>query len=337
MPPEIDPASGTPGGGSPRPAGARTTRLAAPVLSLIYPSSRGVAIHPLKQGSTTVGRAAENDLVLADPTVAEHHALVIREGDKLMLRDLLVGKTWVNETPQKGGELKPGDVVRLGDVRVRVAFAAAGTGSGSHPTASPGPSTARLSRSADLGAPAPPPETDTPSRATKSQTSTDLGGRLARERDARRSKALARTRQLSDEVVVETDIELLLKRIAVGFVEIFDADRGVCLLLEEDGRNPLLTVEKRKDGSEEGTGVAREIIDTSLQARTVVRIPPPGGDKRSPGGGFAAPLISGGKAIGLLFFERGERGAPFEADDVHLMALITNQTAFAVAKILAAG
>src|SRR5439155_19647440 len=110
---------------------------------------------------------------------------------------------------------------------------------------SAGPSTTRL---------APPPspaEPETPSR------STDLGGRLARERDARRSKALARTRLLSDEVVVETDIEALLKRIAFGFGEVFDADRGVCLLLEEDGRNPPLTVEKRKDGSEDGTGVAR--------------------------------------------------------------------------------
>ncbi len=326
MPPENE---GTPGAGRPR---GTTGRLAAPVLSLIYPSARGVAIHPLKQGTTTVGRATENDLVLGDATVAEHHALIIRDGDKLTLRDLLVGKTWVNENAQRGGELKPGDVLRLGEVRVRVAFAAAGQGSGPQPGA--GPSTSRLARPADLGSA--PPEPETPSKASKS-TSTDLGGRMARERDARRSKALARTRQLSDEVVVETDIEALLKRIAVGFVEIFDADRGVCLLLEEDGRNPLLTVEKRKDGSEEGTGVAREIIDTSLQARTVVRIPPPGGDKRSPGGGFAAPLISGGKAIGLLFFERGERGAPFEADDVHLMALITNQTSFAIAKLLAAG
>jgi hypothetical protein len=315
--------------------GATTSRLGVPVLSLIYPSPRGVAIHALKPGTTTIGRAADNDLVLADTTVADHHVVMIREGDRLALRDLLSGKTFVNEIAARGGELKPGDVVRMGEARVRVAYAAPGTGSGL--TASlgpapgaaspPGPATSRLT-------PVPAPsasEPDTPSR------SSDAGARMARERDARRSKALARTRQLSDEVVVETDIEALLKRIAVAFVEIFDADRGVCLLLEEDGRNPLLTVEKRKDGSEEGAGVAREIIDTCLKARTVVRIPPPGGDKRSPGGGFAAPLISGGKAIGLLFFERGERGAPFEADDVHLMALITNQTSFAVARILASG
>jgi pSer/pThr/pTyr-binding forkhead associated (FHA) protein len=292
-----------------------TSRLGVPVLSLIHPSATGgVAIHPLKEGTTTLGRASDNDLVLGDASVADHHAVLIRDRERLVLRDLLSGKTFVNDAPSKGGEIRPGDVIRLGEVRVRVAYSA--SGSGSHPALQPRPSS-------------------TDKRPSDEGPTSDSGSRLARERDARRAKALARTRQLSDEAVLETDVEDLLKRIAVGFIEVFDADRGVCLLLEEDGRNPLLTVEKRKDGSEEGTGVAREIIDTCLRARTVVRIPPPGGDKRSPGGGFAAPLIADGKAIGLLFFEREERGGPFEADDVHLMALITNQTAFAVAKLLA--
>ncbi len=295
--------------------GGATSRLGVPVLSLIHPSATGgIAIHPLKEGTTTLGRASDNDLVLGDASVAEHHAVLIRDRERLVLRDLLSGRTFVNDAPSKGGEIRPGDVIRLGEARVRVAYSA--PGSGVHPAQ-------------------PKPTSTTAKRPPDESPSTDSGGRLARERDARRAKALARTRQLSDEVVVETDVEALLKRIAVGFIEVFDADRGVCLLLEEDGRNPLLTVEKRKDGSEEGTGVAREIIDTCLRARTVVRIPPPGGDKRSPGGGFAAPLIADGKAIGLLFFEREERGGPFEADDVHLMALITNQTAFAVARLLA--
>jgi len=303
MPPETTPNP---------PPGRMTGRMAVPVLSLVYPSTRGVTIHPLKQGATTIGRAADNDLILLDATVQEHQAVVIREGDKVILRDLLAGRTFINDLETTGGELKPGDVMRFGEVKVRILYAVPPAGTGTYPK---------------VPVTAPTPD-ETPSR-------TDIGGRMARERDARRSKALARTRLLSDEVAQETDIESLLKRVATGFVDVFDADRGVCLLLEEDGRNPLLTVEKRKDGSEEGTGVAREIIDTCLQARTVVRIPPPGGDKRSPGGGFAAPLISGGKALGLLFFERGEKGAPFEADDVHLMAIITNEVAFAVAKLLA--
>jgi hypothetical protein len=324
-----------------RPEGSQTGRLGVPILSLIYPSPRGVAIHPLRDGATTLGRATDNDVVLGEGSVAEHHAVIIRDKDRVSLRDLLSGRTFVNEAPARGGELKPGDVVRLGEVRVRVAYSAPQAPAG--PGVTPGSSSRPAS--AQAGAPRPATqvfqptgsgrhvaasagEPETPSRGT------DSGARMARERDARRSKALSRVRQLSDEVLVESDIEGLLKRIAVGFVEIFDAERGVCLLLEEDGRNPLLTVEKRKDGSEEGTGVAREIIERSLQARTVVRIPPPGGDKRDPGGGFAAPLISGGKALGLLFFERGSLAAPFDGDDVHLMAIITNQVSLAVARLL---
>jgi Inner membrane component of T3SS, cytoplasmic domain/GAF domain len=315
--------------GTPNPPQGRgpTGRHGVPVLSLVYPSSRGVTIHPLRQGATTIGRGIDNDLILLDGSVTDHHAVVIREGDKVLLRDLLSGKTFVNDGETAGTELKPGDVMRFGEVKVRILYAVPPTPSGTHP-APPLPARSGPGTTARLG---PTLSEDTPSRGL------DVSGRLAKERDARRSKTLARARQLSDEVVIENDVEALLKRVAIGFVDVFDADRGVCLLLEEDGRNPLLTVEKRKDGSEEGTGVAREIIDTCLRARSVVRIPPPGGDKRSPGGGFAAPLISGGKAIGLLFFERSERGAPFEADDVHLMAIITNEVAFAVARLLASG
>ncbi|MBI3722883.1 FHA domain-containing protein [bacterium] len=324
---------------APAPVGSGTTsRLAVPVPSLIYPSSKGVTIHALREGSTTIGRAADNDLALSDKSVAEHHAVIVREGDRISLRDLLSGKTFVNEVAAKGGELKPGDVLRLGEIRVRVAYAA--------PALSGPTGTRRITPSSNpalpaLGSAPAPARTPTGSYApmsaeTRRITATEDGAAL-RERDARRSKALSRLHQLSDEVAVEDDLEKLLKRIAQGFVEIFDADRGVCLLLEEDGRNPLLTVEKRKEGSEEGTGVAVEIIEKTLQARAVVRIAGPGGDRRSPGGGLAAPLISWSKALGLLFFERGERGAPFEADDVHMMAIITNQVTLAVARLLASG
>jgi hypothetical protein len=328
---------------SPEHKGARSprrpsssSRATTPVPSLVYPSARGVAIYPLREGASTIGRARDNDLVLSNPTVSEHHAVVIRDGDKMTIRDMLSGRTFVNETLAKSGELKPGDVLRLGEVRLRVLYAApqAPTNlsiSQGHPVPEPPPGVPLSSSGQFRTFPAKQPETQTPEPAPRPVSESGrLSGRAG-------SKSLARARQLSDEVHIEEDLEKLLARVANGFLEVFDADRGVCLLLEEDGRNPLLTVERRKTGSEEGTGVAREIIERSLQARTVVRIPPPGGDRRAPGGGFAAPLISGGKALGLLFFERSDQGAPFDADDVHLMAMIANQVSLAVAKLLASG
>ena len=45
------------------------------------------------------------------------------------------------------------------------------------------------------------------------------------------------------------DFEIILERLAEGFLETFSADRAVALLFEEDGRNPLLVVERRRDGT----------------------------------------------------------------------------------------
>ena len=107
--------------------------------------------------------------------------------------------------------------------------------------------------------------------------------------------------------------------------DVFTADRAVTVLFEEDGRNPLLTIERRRDGTDEGTGVAQEIIDRCLQVRSVVRVA--GGMEGM--GGLAAPLVAGGRALGLLYFER-MLGNPhqLDADDVHLMAMLTNPSPF---------
>lgn len=320
----------------PEPTSRASARLGLPVPSLVYPAPKGVAIHALREGPTTIGRSPDNDLVIVSPSVAEHHAIVTREGEKLLLRDVGSGRpTFVNETAMLRAELKPGDVLRLGEVRIRVAFAAPSapaqeTEGKTQRFAAPNASASASGRTKALAPAALEPASTEPAGASESAI-------FRREGTGRRAKALAKARTLSDEVIQEEDLERLLARVAVGFIEVFEADRGVCLLLEEDGRNPLLTVERRKEGTEEGAGVAREIIERTLQARSVVRVPPPGGDKRSPGGGFAAPLIAGGKGLGLLFFERRAEAGAFDSDDVHLTAIIANLVTLAVARLLASG
>ena len=90
-------------------------------------------------------------------------------------------------------------------------------------------------------------------------------------------------------------------------------------------------VERRRDGTDEGAGVAQEIVDRVLQVRSVVRIA--GGHQGL--GGLAAPLITKGKALGLLYFERTTvSGPPLDASDVHLMAMITNEAALVIAPLV---
>lgn len=68
-----------------------------------------------------VGREAGNDLIIPDPTVSRRHARLVLEGGMLVLYDEgSTNGTFVNEQRVARQPLKPGDVVRFGNVRFRV-------------------------------------------------------------------------------------------------------------------------------------------------------------------------------------------------------------------------
>jgi FHA domain/Domain of unknown function (DUF1707) len=64
---------------------------------------------------TVLGRSRACDVVLADDSVSRRHAMLVREGDRVVLTDLgstngtLVNGRWVTQA-----EVRPGDQVRLG-------------------------------------------------------------------------------------------------------------------------------------------------------------------------------------------------------------------------------
>lgn len=278
-------------------------------MSLVFPGPTGhPVVFAIPEGTTAVGSAADNDLVIEDASVEAHQIVLQRSGDTLELRDLFAGETLVNGKERRNGEIRPGDVLTLGDVRLRVMKVAPGRAS------APSGSTRRLAtgrvrrgtRAFQSGGSSPDLAAAKSLSATRAQTRPARGAgdddevKMVRERDARRSRGLARARQLADELMPQDDFEVMLDRLALHFLEIFSADRAVTLLFEEDGRNPLLVVERHRDGTNEGAGVAQEIIDRCLQVRSVIRVA--GGIEGL--GGLAAPLITQGRALGLLYFER---------------------------------
>jgi hypothetical protein len=380
----------------------------AAALSLVYADAGGrPRVFAIPEGTTTLGRASDNDLVLEDPSVTAHHVVLIREGERVELRDLFSGDTLVNDERRRSGALAAGDVLSLGQVRLRVMkvvprrtpppappaasraatdrlarqpdgpgpatngrpgaqvderaepktqrmlrpaplrTGASGAASRAATSAYPRPGSGRLpmpvsSSAATRRMPAPPADEEPAAAPGAAPSGPPSGAPPAppapseellglREREARRERQLQRARQLSDEMLQEDDFERILEHIALGFIDIFAADRAVTVLFEEDGRNPLLTVERRRDGTDDGTGVAQEIVDRCLQVRTVVRIA--GGHQGL--GGLATPLLSRGKAVGLLYFERTTGSdQPLDAADVHLMAMLANQAAVVIAPLL---
>lgn len=75
-----------------------------------------VHAEPIGLAAVHVGRSSSNELVLRDPDVSGHHAVIYREADRVWVRDLgSTNGTWVNgarvHEPQ---ELSVGDRVRFG-------------------------------------------------------------------------------------------------------------------------------------------------------------------------------------------------------------------------------
>jgi len=82
---------------------------------------------PLGAGGTTVGRQADCDGVLDDPTVSRRHAVIEPDGRGWRLRDLgSRNGTAVNGSPVAGSApLRAGDIVSFGSVDARLETAAA--------------------------------------------------------------------------------------------------------------------------------------------------------------------------------------------------------------------
>ena len=106
---------------APEPA-ARSAAAAQRAWWLDVASPDGTSMRlPLTHGSLRIGRTEDNDLVLAQPDVSTHHAVLEVSGDRLLLRDLgSRNGTFVAETRVASVELAAGDLVRIGASWLRV-------------------------------------------------------------------------------------------------------------------------------------------------------------------------------------------------------------------------
>src|SRR4051794_11121419 len=79
--------------------------------------------HALAAGETTIGRVADNDLVIDVAEVSRHHARVTVTGARVAIADLgSTNGTFVNGERVTAADLMAGDEIRLGaGVRLRLA------------------------------------------------------------------------------------------------------------------------------------------------------------------------------------------------------------------------
>jgi predicted component of type VI protein secretion system len=93
--------------------------------------------HELKVDKTTVGRLDDNTFQIPEQSVSSHHCEVLLKGTDVIVRDLdSTNGTYINGEKISEKVLKPGQILRLGNVEARLEAdgAAAATAAAAGPT-----------------------------------------------------------------------------------------------------------------------------------------------------------------------------------------------------------
>jgi pSer/pThr/pTyr-binding forkhead associated (FHA) protein len=77
--------------------------------------------HELKGERTTVGRVEDNSFQIAEPSISSHHCEILQRGTEFVIKDLgSTNGTFVNGEQVTEAGLKPGQILRLGQVEIRL-------------------------------------------------------------------------------------------------------------------------------------------------------------------------------------------------------------------------
>src|SRR5205823_8459354 len=82
--------------------------------------------HELKVDKTTIGRVEDNTFQIAEPSVSSHHCEVLMRSGEIVVRDLnSTNGTYINGEKVTESALKPGQILRLGQIEMRLETEAA--------------------------------------------------------------------------------------------------------------------------------------------------------------------------------------------------------------------
>ena len=77
--------------------------------------------HELKVDKTTIGRVEDNTFQITEPSVSSHHCEVLLRGSDIVVKDLnSTNGTFINGEKVSESVLKPGQVLRLGQIEMRL-------------------------------------------------------------------------------------------------------------------------------------------------------------------------------------------------------------------------
>ena len=89
-------------------------------LVILSPGMTGRTLE-LKTDKTTIGRLDDNNFPIAEPSVSSHHCEILLRGSDVVVRDLnSTNGTYIGGEKVAETVLKPGQILRLGQVQMRL-------------------------------------------------------------------------------------------------------------------------------------------------------------------------------------------------------------------------
>jgi adenylate cyclase len=312
-------------------------------------------LYELKDGSTThIGRAASNDITLPHSSISRSHASIEGKRDVWVISDLRSANgVLVNGTRIEHAQLRSGDVVSLGDIKLRFENMTTGT-----VVAKASPElNSHLTQIIDQKSVARLLEqsrTKAPSESTEQR-----GDETKRIDFLRRENRLLTllyqvSRALGDKATVEEVTECVLDLV----LQIDGGERGYAMLLKEDSLLGAQTpsanynflpaiIRYRRTPSMDAPDMvlSRAIIQQVMQSKGPLLVMDAKQDERFSGSesmalsgmqsAMCAPLASRDHLFGLLYVDNLSKRGTFTPDDLEVFAVIAAQAGLAIDRVMA--
>jgi adenylate cyclase len=312
-------------------------------------------LYELKDGSTIyIGRAASNDITLPHSSISRSHALLEGKHDVWVVKDQhSANGVLVNGVRIEHAELKSGDVIGLGDIKLRFENMTSGT-----VVAKASPELAsHLTQILDQESVAKLLEhskSKPPSEWADSRVDTD--GRI--EYLKRENRLLTLLYQVSRALGDKTSVEDVTECVLDLVLQIDGAERGYAMLLTEESLRAtpqaagnytfLPAILRYRHAPKSATpqmALSRAIIQQVMESKGPLLVMDAKQDVRFSGSesmamsgmqsAMCAPLASRDRLFGLLYVDNLSKRGTFLQEDLEVFAVIAAQAGLVIDQVMA--
>jgi len=312
-------------------------------------------LYELKDGSTIhIGRAASNDITLPHSSISRSHALLEGKRDIWIVKDQRSANgVLVNGVRIEHAELKSGDVIGLGDIKLRFENMTSGT-----IVAKTSPELAsHLTQILDQESVAKLLErakTKPPATWTDSRADTDSRIEYLKRENRLLTLLYQVSRALGDKTTVEDVTECVLDLV----LQIDGAERGYAMLLTEESLRAaphvsasytflpaILRYRRDPKTATPQMALSRAIIQQVMESKGPLLVMDAKEDARFSGSqsmaisgmqsAMCAPLGSRDRVFGLLYVDNLSKRGTFTQEDLEVFAVIAAQAGLVIDRVMA--